>query len=99
MTANFWQQSRQQLLQLLLANACALCQRSTAGSLCSSCQQQIQYCQLPTPLQATAMGVPLPGSFIIDAEGRIRWNWVAPLAVVFTPPRPEELLSLLDTLF
>lgn len=59
MTTNFWQQSRQQLLQLLLANACALCQRSTAGSLCSSCQQQIQYCQLPTPLQATAMGVPL----------------------------------------
>lgn len=46
----------------------------------------------------SAMGVPLPGSFIIDAEGRIRWNWVAPLSVVFTPPRPEELLTLLDTM-
>lgn len=59
MTANFWQQSRRQLLQLLLANACALCQRSTASSLCSNCQQQVKQCQLPTPLQATAMGVPL----------------------------------------
>jgi ComF family protein len=57
--ANFWQQSRQQLLQLLLANGCALCQRSTAGSLCRACQQQIQYCQLTTPLQMTAMGLPL----------------------------------------
>ena len=46
----------------------------------------------------SAMGVPLPGSFVIDAQGVIRWNWAAPLAVVFTPPGPEELLGVLDKL-
>ncbi len=47
----------------------------------------------------SAMGVPLPGTFVLDAEGIIRWSWVAPLSVVFTPPTPETLLSILDQLF
>ena len=59
MRANFWQQSRRQILQLWLANACALCQRSTADSLCRACQQGVQHCRLTTPLQMTAMGLPL----------------------------------------
>jgi peroxiredoxin len=46
----------------------------------------------------SAMGVPLPGSFVIDAAGIIRWTWVAPLAPVFTPPAPDELLAVLDAL-
>jgi peroxiredoxin len=44
----------------------------------------------------SAMGVPLPGSFVIDAAGIIRWSWVAPLSVVFTPPDPRTLLQVLD---
>lgn len=44
----------------------------------------------------SAMGVPLPGVFIIDAEGIVRWSWAAPLSVVFTPPPAEQLLRLLD---
>ncbi len=46
----------------------------------------------------SAMGVPLPGTFVIDAEGIIRWEWVAPLSVVFSPPRPPELLQVIDEL-
>jgi len=34
----------------------------------------------------------------IDANGIIRWNWAAPLSVVFTPPRPAELAAVLDAL-
>jgi peroxiredoxin len=44
----------------------------------------------------SAMGVPLPGSFVIDAAGTVRWAWTAPLSVVFTPPPPEQLLAELD---
>lgn len=44
------------------------------------------------------MGVPLPGTFVIDAQGIIRWSWVAPLAVVFTPPNPAELAAVLDSI-
>lgn len=46
----------------------------------------------------SAMGVPLPGCFVLDAEGIIRWSWVAPLAVVFTPPDPATLLAVVDQL-
>jgi peroxiredoxin len=46
----------------------------------------------------SAMGVPLPGSFVIDAAGVVRWGWAAPLAVAFTPPGPEALLRELDQL-
>lgn len=46
----------------------------------------------------SAMGVPLPGSFVIDREGIIRWSWAAPLNVVFTPPSPQTLLAILDDL-
>ncbi len=46
----------------------------------------------------SAMGVPLPGTFVIDAQGIIRWSWVAPLSVVFSPPRPAELATVLDSL-
>jgi peroxiredoxin len=46
----------------------------------------------------SAMGVPLPGAFVIDAAGTVRWSWAAPLAVAFTPPSPEVLLAELDRL-
>ncbi len=46
----------------------------------------------------SAMGVPLPGVFVIDSQGIIRWSWAAPLSVVFTPPRPHELEAVLDQL-
>lgn len=46
----------------------------------------------------SAMGVPLPGCFVIDSAGIIRWSWVAPLSVVFTPPSPAELLAVVDAL-
>jgi ComF family protein len=59
MPGRLWQQRRQQLLQLLLANACALCRRSTASSLCAACQRQVRQCQLTNPLQITATGLPL----------------------------------------
>lgn len=46
----------------------------------------------------SAVGAPLPGVFIIDAQGIIRWSWVAPFSVVFSPPRPSELLQVIDEL-
>lgn len=46
----------------------------------------------------SAMGVPLPGTFVIDPAGVVRWSWAAPLALVFTPPGPEELLRAVDEL-
>lgn len=46
----------------------------------------------------SAMGVPLPGTFVIDAAGVVRWSWAAPLSVAFTPPSPQRLLALLDEL-
>lgn len=46
----------------------------------------------------SAMGVPLPGSFVLDAAGVIRWAWAAPLAPVFTPPDPATLLAAVDAL-
>lgn len=45
----------------------------------------------------SGFGVPLPGTFIIDAEGIIRWSWAAPFSPVFTPPAPSKLLALLDS--
>ncbi len=44
------------------------------------------------------MGVPLPGVFVIDAAGIIRYAWVAPLAPVFTPPPAEVLWAEIDRL-
>ncbi len=46
----------------------------------------------------SAMGVPLPGVFVIDTQGIIRWSWVAPLSVIFSPPRPPELAAVLDSI-
>jgi peroxiredoxin len=46
----------------------------------------------------SAMGVPLPGSFVIDAGGTIRYSWAAPLSVAFTPPAAEILLRVIDGL-
>ncbi len=46
----------------------------------------------------SVMGVPLPGTFVIDRSGIIRWAWAAPFSVAFTPPAPENLLALLDAL-
>jgi peroxiredoxin len=46
----------------------------------------------------SGFGVPLPGTFVLDGEGIIRWSWVAPFSPVFTPPRPDELLEVVDTL-
>lgn len=46
----------------------------------------------------SGFGVPLPGTFIIDGEGVIRWNWAAPFSPIFSPPGPKALLELLDQL-
>jgi peroxiredoxin len=46
----------------------------------------------------SAMGVPLPASFVIDAAGVIRWAWAAPFSVTFTPPGPTPLLEAVDAL-
>lgn len=44
------------------------------------------------------MGVPLPGSFVIDAAGIIRYSWSAPLSPIFSPPAAELLLDAVDKL-
>lgn len=46
----------------------------------------------------SGFGVPLPGSFVIDAEGVIRYSWAAPFSPVFTPPAAERLLAVVDSL-
>jgi peroxiredoxin len=44
------------------------------------------------------LGVPMPGVFILDAQGIVRWRWVAPLTTVYDPPPLEDLLEVLDRL-
>jgi peroxiredoxin len=44
----------------------------------------------------SGFGVPLPGTFIIDGAGLIRWAWAAPFSPVFAPPTPGELIGLID---
>jgi peroxiredoxin len=46
----------------------------------------------------SGMGIPLPGSFVLDAEGVIRYAWAAPFSVTFTPPAAELLLRVVDSL-
>jgi peroxiredoxin len=46
----------------------------------------------------SVMGVPLPGVFVLDAAGIIRYVWAAPLAPVFTPPGAAILCAELDRL-
>jgi peroxiredoxin len=46
----------------------------------------------------SGFGIPLPGTFVLDAQGIIRWSWVAPFSPFFTPPSPEKLLAVLDEL-
>ncbi|GIV90351.1 MAG: alkyl hydroperoxide reductase [Chloroflexus sp.] len=46
----------------------------------------------------SAFGAPLPGVFIIDAQGIIRWSWVAPFSPIFSPPPIEELTAVLDSI-
>jgi peroxiredoxin len=46
----------------------------------------------------SVMGVPLPGVFVIDAQGIIRYAWAAPFAPVFTPPGVDILAAELDRL-
>jgi peroxiredoxin len=46
----------------------------------------------------SGFGVPLPGSFVIDAGGTIRYSWAAPFSVTFTPPSAEILLRVVDDL-
>jgi peroxiredoxin len=46
----------------------------------------------------SVFGVPLPGVFVIDADGIIRWNWAAPFSPVFTPPPANRLIEVLDML-
>lgn len=46
----------------------------------------------------SGFGVPLPGCFVIDAAGVIRYSWAAPFSPVFRPPAPELLLRELDSL-
>lgn len=44
----------------------------------------------------SGLGIPLPGTFIIDGSGIIRWSWAAPFSPFFTPPSATALLELLD---
>lgn len=46
----------------------------------------------------SVMGVPLPGVFVIDATGIIRYRWAAPFAPVFTPPPAAQICAELDAL-
>lgn len=44
----------------------------------------------------SAFGVPLPGTFVLDSAGLLRWRWSAPFSPIFTPPAPQKLLALVD---
>ncbi|MGB3138271.1 MAG: ComF family protein [Nodosilinea sp.] len=46
-------QGKRQLLGLFLASPCPLCQRSTTGILCSSCDRLVRQCQTSTPCDRT----------------------------------------------
>ncbi|HIK43689.1 MAG TPA: ComF family protein [Leptolyngbyaceae cyanobacterium M65_K2018_010] len=54
-----WQQGKRQILGLLLAHPCTLCQRSTPAWLCPDCQQQVYQCQLSDPLDRSHAGLPV----------------------------------------
>ena len=72
-------QGQRQVLDLVLANHCALCQRSTALPLCPSCSRQVRQCQHPTPWDATQAALPVvswgcyEGS-LRQAIGRLKYD-------------------------
>lgn len=43
-----WSRYLEPLMNLVLAQACPLCERPTQGALCPSCMRQIQHCQFPS---------------------------------------------------
>ena len=44
------------------------------------------------------LGVPLPGTFLIDAAGIIRWSWAATATPIFTPPSPAQQIALIESI-
>ena len=42
------------------------------------------------------LGVPLPGVFILDEQGIIRYSWAAPASPVFRPPDTAAIMRELD---
>lgn len=55
-----WKSLIEDAVSLVWQTPCPLCQRSTAGILCNTCQKQVQRCHLPSPWQTE----PKPSVFI-----------------------------------
>jgi peroxiredoxin len=44
------------------------------------------------------LGVPLPGVFIVDERGLLRYRWAAPASPVFRPPDTAAIVRELEAL-
>jgi ComF family protein len=47
------------VLDLVLASSCPMCQRSTVHEVCQDCQRRIQCCQLPSSQQVSQADLPM----------------------------------------
>ena len=54
---NSWARSLKSWLDVFLESKCPLCERSTPGVICLTCQRQLQQCQLPHSYQPAALPV------------------------------------------
>lgn len=44
------------------------------------------------------LGVPLPGLFILDEQGIVRYTWAAPISPTFRPPTAAQIIEQLEAL-
>lgn len=52
-----WARTLKSCLDIFLESPCPLCERSTSGAVCQTCQRQLQQCQLSHPHQQAALPV------------------------------------------
>jgi ComF family protein len=52
-----WARSLKSWLDIFLESKCPLCERSTSGVMCPTCQRQLQQCQLAQPHQPVSLPV------------------------------------------
>jgi len=60
---NGWAKGLKSWLDIFLESKCPLCERSTPGVICPTCQRQLQQCRLPHPYQQAALPIMAWGEY------------------------------------
>jgi ComF family protein len=60
---NGWAKGLKSWLDIFLESKCPLCERSTSGVICPTCQRQLQQCRLPHPYQQAALPIMAWGEY------------------------------------